>query len=179
MDPTLVLASIVTLAALLAIASAAAGALWWRVRTAPMVRADELSRRAGGPAREVEAILARLEALAERTSGSKAGRRPAPTALFPTGPAACWRVDPPPGSRTLAGPTLIAVPDLAVPAEDAESEDAAASELAGRYGPIWELADAGVSPEAIARSTGHPIGQVELILGLRRQLAHTATGGRT
>ena len=42
------------------------------------------------------------------------------------------------------------------------------SALARRFGPIWELADKGRSPGAIARETGQPIGQVELILGLRR-----------
>ncbi|HEX8204327.1 MAG TPA: hypothetical protein VF590_27865, partial [Isosphaeraceae bacterium] len=76
------------------------------------------------------------------------------------------------GPGTGAGPTLIAVPDLAGPPGEAE---AASAELARRFGAIWDLADAGAPAEAIARGTGQPIGQVELILGLRRQLA-TAEG---
>ena len=41
---------------------------------------------------------------------------------------------------------------------------------------IWALADAGAPAEAIARETGQPIGQVELILGLRRQLGRARRG---
>jgi hypothetical protein len=74
-----------------------------------------------------------------------------------------------------AGPTLIAIPNLAASHPD-ESETAAV-ELGRRFGGIWELADSGSSPEAIARHTGQPVGQVELILALRRQL-ESNTGGR-
>ncbi len=41
--------------------------------------------------------------------------------------------------------------------------------LSQRYAAIWDLADSGASPDVIARATGQPIGQIELILGLRRQ----------
>jgi hypothetical protein len=64
-------------------------------------------------------------------------------------------------------PALIAVPSLAaVPNE----RDAAISGLTQRYAAIWTLADTGASAEVIARATGQPIGQIELILGLRRQI---------
>ena len=42
------------------------------------------------------------------------------------------------------------------------------SGLQQRYAAIWDLADSGASPDVIARATGLPIGQIELILGLRR-----------
>ena len=83
-----------------------------------------------------------------------------------------------PGSRTrrvdaaeptaVSGPTLITVPSLA--AASLPSSAAVSHDLGRRFSPIWDLADTGATPDAIARSTGQPIGQVELILALRRQL---------
>lgn len=70
-----------------------------------------------------------------------------------------------PGLSVPKGPTLIAVPDLAPPSPGAVAMPA---DLARRFGAIWDRADSGASAEAIARDTGQPIGQVELILGLRR-----------
>ena len=63
--------------------------------------------------------------------------------------------------------TLIAVPNLAAAANDRE---AAAAEISERFAAIWSLAATGSSPELIARATGQPIGQIELILGLRREI---------
>jgi hypothetical protein len=68
------------------------------------------------------------------------------------------------------GPTLIAVPKIAGATELPTSPPKG---LTHRFSPIWELADKGASAEAIARVTGQPVGQVELILGLRRQLLVT------
>jgi hypothetical protein len=65
-------------------------------------------------------------------------------------------------------PTLIAIPDLG--AVEADSEGRAVAELGERHGEAWTLAAAGVSPEEIARQTGQPIGQIELIVGLYRRL---------
>jgi hypothetical protein len=67
----------------------------------------------------------------------------------------------------IAGPTLIAVPNLAGSPGKAAP---VAEELNRRFGPIWALAEAGLSADAIAVRSGQPVGQVELILGLRRQL---------
>lgn len=68
-----------------------------------------------------------------------------------------------------AGPTLITVPHLG--AQSSESSGAELSSALGRrFGSLWVLAEAGASAESIARETGQPIGQVELILGLKRQL---------
>jgi hypothetical protein len=39
-----------------------------------------------------------------------------------------------------------------------------------RYSAIWALADSGAVPETIARATGQPIGQIELILSLKRHV---------
>jgi hypothetical protein len=68
----------------------------------------------------------------------------------------------------MPGPTLITVPSMAAPGSEIIVREAAET-LSHRYGPIWDLADAGETASAIARTTGHPIGQIELILALRRQ----------
>ena len=68
-------------------------------------------------------------------------------------------------------PRLIAVPKLA----SAPDRQAMQNGLSQRYAAIWELAESGASPDAIARATGQPIGQIELILGLRRQMDATRT----
>jgi hypothetical protein len=68
-------------------------------------------------------------------------------------------------------PRLISVPRL--PA--AQDRQAMQNGLSQRYAAIWELADSGASPDAIARATGQPIGQIELILGLRRQMDASRT----
>jgi hypothetical protein len=64
-------------------------------------------------------------------------------------------------------PRLIAIPNLASTASDRE---ATVSGLSQRYAAIWALEDTGASTDIIARATGQPIGQIELILGLRRQI---------
>lgn len=80
---------------------------------------------------------------------------------------------PSPKPPTPSGPTLIAVPNLAVgPSGPAPSATpGAAADLGRRFGDVWALADSGASAQSIAGRTGHPVGQVELILGLRRQAA--------
>lgn len=64
--------------------------------------------------------------------------------------------------------TLIEIPDLA--REAAPGDPQAGDELGQKHREVWALADAGTSPEEIARHTGQPIGEVELIVGLRRRL---------
>ena len=44
------------------------------------------------------------------------------------------------------------------------------TDLGERHGEVWALAATGVAPEEIARQTGQPIGQIELIVGLYRQV---------
>jgi hypothetical protein len=124
---------------------------------------DELARRVDellGKHRALEARLARLE------SSSTAPVAPGAIAARPRNPRSARRVDP--GTlATLSGPTLISVPDLTAPPA---SNSEAAAELDRRFGPVWAMADEGMPIDAIARETGYPIGQVELILGLRRRL---------
>ena len=65
-------------------------------------------------------------------------------------------------------PLLIAIPKLETP--DSTDEAAAAlAELGQRFSAIWSLANQGCPPDEVARRTGSPIGEVELILGLKRQ----------
>jgi hypothetical protein len=71
-----------------------------------------------------------------------------------------------------AEPPLIVVPNLAAAANDRE---VVVNGLTQRYAAIWSLAASGSSAEVIARATGQPIGQIELILGLRRQIDGTRT----
>lgn len=88
---------------------------------------------------------------------------PAPSAMPRRGP---YRAD------SAHEPTLIAVPSL----EDAPgNRQNTVGGLRDRYAAIWTLADNGASAEVIARATGQPIGQIELILGLRRQIDGTTT----
>lgn len=67
-------------------------------------------------------------------------------------------------------PKLITVPKLA--AGDRPTVDAG---LGQRYAAIWDLARTGATADVIARATGQPIGQIELILGLRRLDANRTT----
>jgi hypothetical protein len=70
-------------------------------------------------------------------------------------------------SESELAPTLITVPGLSPPPNERE---ASIEGMTHRYSAIWSMADSGASPDAIARATGQPVGQVELILGLRRQI---------
>ncbi|MGO9468388.1 MAG: hypothetical protein ACLQIB_13420 [Isosphaeraceae bacterium] len=74
--------------------------------------------------------------------------------------------------ESMPAPTLIAVPSLAPPPSERE---ASINGISQRYAAIWSLADSGASTEVIARATGQPIGQIELILGLRRQIDASRT----
>jgi hypothetical protein len=69
---------------------------------------------------------------------------------------------------------LITVPNLASTSTSRGGHPTHGA-LAQRYAAIWTLADGGTSPEVIARATGQPIGQIELILGLRRQIEEART----
>jgi hypothetical protein len=125
-------------------------------------RNDDLARRVDellGMHRALEARLTKVEAASVNPAAS-VDRKPS------------RRVDPG-ASATSAGPTLISVPDLAAPpASNAE----AAAEFDRRFGPVWGMADEGMPVDAIARETGYPVGQVELILGLRRRLLVAEAG---
>ncbi len=129
---------------------------------------------------ELRAVRARLErceaslnALREETAAAQLSsrpdsivfRRPAPPGQQrPTRGADAAEEDP-------REPKLITVPKLAA----AQDRQDAQGGLSQHYAAIWELARNGASPEVIARATGQPIGQIELILGLRRLDANRTT----
>jgi hypothetical protein len=137
-----------------------------RLRREMVARHAEMARHL----RMIESRLDRLEShLKPSVSGNarkgaagrslpKAWRKESPSAI-PGGPSR-------PEPRTSR--TLIAVPALAAPLS--EPQDVAESGLGERHAEILALAASGSSPGEIARQTGQPIGQVELILGLYRQL---------
>jgi hypothetical protein len=159
------MALLITLAALLAAVSALAGALWWRVRSIPTIHAAHLAKTLAERQEVLETLIARLEAASKPKSKSPIARRfPDPSTLPATRRVDAAEPDTPPG------PTLIAVPNVAAAMELPASPPRGQTH---RFGPIWELADRGASADAIARVTGQPVGQVELILGLRRQLLVT------
>ncbi len=136
-------------------------------------RWNELS----GQVRSLEARLAQSEAFRRAHMGN--GQAAAEQAMPSRRPGSsrpsngAWREH----SRGTAAdaplePALIAVPSLAGAPNDRE---ASVSGLTERYAAIWTLAENGGSPEVIARATGQPIGQIDLILGLRRQIDGTRT----
>lgn len=134
---------------------------WLRVRALP------------GPelARVIESLRAEIAALKPALERVKAERRTARNRVAPA--SRLHRIDPA-VENAVPGPTLIAVPNLAT---STEGTGPANEELGRRFAPVWSLADTGLSAEAIAERTGQPIGQVELILGLRRQLGTSHSVG--
>jgi hypothetical protein len=133
---------------------------------------------------ELTAELRRLEgrlALAEQASHSAKGKhehspgengsngRSLPNRPF----LANWRRIAETRTEPQEGDTsLISVPNLAAGPED---RDTSSNSLSQRYSAIWTLADQGASPDVIAKATGQPIGQIELILGLRRHIDGSRT----
>lgn len=135
-----------------------------------------LSRQVGAAKSASDALSRRLDELSLRIRTVEARKlksrgddpttpkpKPAPSVACPV---SIHRPDPA-ETASISTPRLIAVPSLATVGSEAAATRAA-GELSRRFGTIWTLADAGEPADAIALATGHPIGQVELILGLRR-----------
>jgi hypothetical protein len=127
--------------------------------------------------RRLEGRLAQAEEARHKTNG-KPGHSPSEIAqngrTIPNRPyGSSWRRAP--ETRVELNedePSMIAVPDMAgLPDE----RDSSSSPLSQRYAAIWTLADQGASPDVIAKATGQPIGQIELILGLRRHIDGSRT----
>lgn len=174
MSPLQIQAALVILAALLAVVSAAAGVLWARCRSLPTLRVAQLARELAERQRTLEELIGRLEARLARPGrpGFGAARDMAPEAAPDRGRVRADRGHD--GGSPSTRMTLISVPDLSTPpAAPGPLVAPVASELAQRFGSIWKLADEGATADAIARLTGQPIGQIHLILGLRRQRAST------
>jgi hypothetical protein len=176
-------ALVAALALLLAAVSALAGWLWCRLRTFPsQLRMAQLARDLADRQRALEALIDRLE---PRPTSRRIRLDPPDSAPLPpteSAPRPQVRIpthDMAPTASTdanshldLLPPTLIAVPDLAtvVAADEAQlaAEARNAADLDQRHGALWALSDSGYAPDAIARQTGLPIGQVDLILALRK-----------
>jgi nicotinamide mononucleotide (NMN) deamidase PncC len=174
MPAQLEMALIVIPTVLLVLVSGLAGALWWRVRSQPIFDALQLAEVLAARLRTLEQLLARLES--EAGGAGAAEVRPGRGAAVAKRKGFSLAAEMPKAHEDGVGPTLIAVPDLA---EASHSSPApAAAELGQRFGTIWELATTGASAEQIARRTGQPVGQVELILGLRRQLETAGAGSK-
>lgn len=121
-------------------------------------------------ARRLEALASRIERL--EASFVEPAAAPASSEHERLRGSPSRRIDRMPASP-IAGPTLITIPDLS--AHDLlEGATATSAELRERFGTVWELADAGASADAIARASGRPVGQIELILGLRRRIGTRA-----
>jgi hypothetical protein len=169
----------VSLLLLLGIASlvpvAAAGVC--SIRSLRQLRRETIDRH-GELDRRLRTIEARFEKN-EARGGKPAGRTRAADDTIASLPDA-WRKDPavsvparPMVNELRDSPTLIAVPALATPSsKPLESPEGGLDE---RHAEILALAATGSSPGEIARRTGQPIGQVELVLGLHRQI-HSSRG---
>jgi hypothetical protein len=130
--------------------------------------------------REIRRLESRL-ALAEEAGQSNRAKHdqgPAEHAAngrsFPNRPfLSSWRRIPDSRVEPQDGDTsLISVPNLAAGPED---RDSSSNSLNQRYSAIWALADTGATPDVIAKATGQPIGQIELILSLRRHIDGSRT----
>ena len=147
------LSAILATVGLAFLAQAVACALLWRRVRALSHQIASWRAEPTDQIRALEARLARVEVGMTATP-----REPSPD------PKRLHRLD----RRQVAladGPVLIAVPSLA--SAPSATATAAAAEFDRRFGPIWTLADSGLPLDEIARQTGYPVGQVELILGLR------------
>jgi hypothetical protein len=162
-DPSLALVVSSVIGIVAALSLMLIGLLWARVRAMPV---EQTTRRVDDLARRQESIESLLIKLDTARDPEAARRGPAQTQLHRGAASA------------IGGPTLITIPSLSAlgPEATATATAAVAAELGRRFGAIWALADSGQSAEAIARTTGQPVGQVELILGLRRQLFGQSAG---
>lgn len=142
--------------------------VFWQSRRMTRTRAAVVDH-----GRQIAFLMERLGAIEARFP--KPERSTAP----PSRPTPSRRVDPP-ETQAGSGLTLISVPNLASRGQGGaltEAEGPAGSRISERFGGLWELADSGASPSAIARAMGMPVGRVELVLGLRRRPSNPAPEG--
>ncbi|WP_169978782.1 hypothetical protein [Tautonia rosea] len=160
----------------LVLVGAVAGAVWMRRRK------DRHAEPQGDP---ITQHLTDLSAAIERIEQAVLRNQPCRDPLSgvridqpdqPTVPTPWHRDQKPRPNERIAGPTLIRVPDLTGPGKvvgsqaEAARKSLASNDLAQRFARIWAMADQGASADRIAEATGQPIGQVELVLNLRRRL---------
>jgi hypothetical protein len=148
-------------AGLAVLALLAGNALAWTVLALRLRRRDRrLQRRLG----ELIRRLSRLELRASEPPAPPVPAAPPEARPRAAGP----RANRPHLNPDAAGATLISVPDLGH--DGATADGPSGDGLGQRHGAVWALAEAGVAPDEIARRTGQPIGEVELILGLQRSI---------
>jgi hypothetical protein len=183
---------VITVAAAFLLLGVAGSPLAWAMLTQRRLKCEQsleqTARKLAAELRSLEARLNRLEILGpahSKTSDfvgaeNSAGRGASGTGLIydrgedrPVNPT--FRGDPI-RRGTLRNdsahePTLIAIPNL----DDAPgNRQVTVGGLRERYAAIWALAEKGGSAETIARATGQPVGQIELILALRRQVGESS-----
>ena len=131
-------------------------------------RFQELGEQCQALRSRLERCESTLRAGARRIAAARLLPSPGALTSVPAGPIARRRAgrNGEPAVDGIHEPRLITVPKLSA----AQDRQAMHNGLSQRYAAIWELAESGASPDAIARATGQPIGQIELILGLRRQM---------
>jgi len=172
---------IVTVAAAFLLLGIACSPLAWVALHHRRLRSEErLEGRWRELAAQVRSLEGRLAQSDEFRHVQSPNGEPAPTHAKPSRrPGSFWPTNGARREHTLPAvakppeePAMIAVPNLAGVPNDRE---ASVSGLTERYAAIWTLADHGSSRDVIARATGQPIGQIDLILGLRRQIDGTRT----
>lgn len=136
-------------------------------------RSQELGEQLKGLRTRLERCESVLRALRDEGAASELLPSVGPMVASPAGPIARRKPGRHDGSVRdgIGEPRLIAVPKLPAVQDRAAMQGG----LGQRYAAIWELAESGASPDSIARATGQPIGQIELILGLRRQMDNGRT----
>jgi hypothetical protein len=153
---------------------------WWAINNRQARLEHHLERRIGELTHQLQAMEFRLERFEDTGKTPAAEGNPVRSQQSrPRWSGPSWptigtqqRHDPAATRVDASEPPLIAVPNLAAAAND---RDVVVNGLTQRYAAIWSLAASGSSAEVIARATGQPIGQIELILGLRRQIDGTRT----
>lgn len=157
--------------ALLAAVSALAVRLWLHLRAIREQESPNGTRAEPGEGQHQESVQLRR-----------------PTLHLPSGPSridprSC-RIDPPPTAQPAKEPAppglppLISVPRLGT-LDDRKSVDALThglAELSVKHGAVWSMADAGRPMAEIARETGRTIGEIELILAVRRRIRDRLNG---
>jgi hypothetical protein len=141
---------------------------------------DRLASETEARAQRLERLVSAADAKLSQLSAAAQNATPAPIAPPPSVQPVAARlsdsqlyVEPKHVEPKRQGPAAVpraTAPVAPAPVVSIESS-APSAPLDARHGAIYHLADAGLSPVQIARQTGLPTGQVELIIGLRRAAA--------
>jgi hypothetical protein len=122
----------------------------------------------------------RVEQSRRASKEAEPSGRAAPAARSSAWPSGPPRIDPRQVATPVARasrPILIRVPSLKDAAGQKDREDAGV-QLARLHAPIWERAERGQTAAEIAGATGRPLGEVEVVLALRRRIVGMRTRNR-